>query len=129
MTTGLIALVVVLVVGWWWMNRPARGVEQLAAETLETWKKQEKGRLIVDVREAHEFRSGHVPGAVNVPLSRLSRELHRIPKDREVALICRSGHRSVQAARILKKAGYTRLWNVRGGMIAWNRRPHQKRSR
>ena len=63
------------------------------------------GAVLLDVREEDEFRSGHIPGAMNVPLSRISAV--DFPKDRPLFVYCLRGTRSRQAVRILKQMGYT----------------------
>lgn len=63
------------------------------------------GALLVDVREADEFQSGHIPGAVNEPLSEIART--SLPKDKPLYLYCLRGTRSKRAAGILKQMGYT----------------------
>ena len=65
------------------------------------------GALLVDVREADEFQSGHIPGAVNVPLSGISKTA--LPKEKPLYLYCLRGTRSRRAAGILKKMGYAAI--------------------
>ena len=61
--------------------------------------------ILLDVREIDEFRSGHIPGAVNVPLSKISTV--SIPKDKQLFVYCLRGTRSRQAVSALKRMGYT----------------------
>ena len=68
--------------------------------------KIKEGATIVDVRTADEYRSGHVPGSINIPLDRLQGQLQKIPKNKPVITCCRSGARSGMAADVLKQAGY-----------------------
>ncbi len=77
---------------------------------------------LIDVREAAEFTGelGHVPGARLVPLSTLTDASVQWGQDREIVLVCRSGGRSARAATILAERGFRHLYNLRGGMIAWN---------
>lgn len=72
------------------------------------------GARVIDVRTPAEFRSGQVPGAINIPLNELSAEAPRQLKDKsEVLLVhCLSGGRSGLAKRILKQAGYTEVYNL-----------------
>lgn len=87
---------------------------QDAAEAL-------KGRaVLIDVREQHEWKASHVRGAIHIPLGRLESNLTRIPKGKDVYVICASGMRSKSALRILKKAGIEAK-DIKGGMGAWNR--------
>ena len=62
------------------------------------------GAVLMDVREADEFRSGHIPGAVNVPLSRI--HTIDIPRDKQLYVYCLRGTRSIQAVGALKRMGY-----------------------
>jgi rhodanese-related sulfurtransferase len=76
--------------------------------------------LLVDVREVAEFRTGHVPGAVNIPMSVLPVRVHELPKDRPVHIICQSGGRSMQVTIWLAQQGYQPI-NVAGGTGTWVR--------
>lgn len=82
---------------------------------------QEKGAVILDVREGPEWRKAHVPGAVHVPLTQLEDRLAEIPKDRPVVVHCALGSRSALAARRLSEMGYQDVRNLRGGIKAWAR--------
>lgn len=73
----------------------------------------------IDVREHVEWKKGHIEGVQHIPLSHLKHQLGDIPRDRPIAIICRSGHRSAVAARMMLKAGFTEVYSVRGGMNAW----------
>lgn len=81
--------------------------------------------VLLDVREPEEFvgELGHVSGSLLVPLDALER---RLPKllgycEREVVVICRAGARSASAGAILRRAGFTRVLNLTGGMLQWSR--------
>ena len=74
--------------------------------------------VVVDVREAHEFLPGHVPGAVNVPLAALPARLRELPRDRRIWVICNSGNRGAQATPLLRALGVDAA-NVAGGTEAW----------
>ncbi len=76
--------------------------------------------LVVDVREPREFESGHIPRASLLPLRLVSRRGQELPKDQKVVLVCRSGRRSRLAAYILQDMGYTQIYNLMGGMLAWD---------
>lgn len=78
--------------------------------------------LIVDVREPNEFTGelGHIPGAILVPLATVESATKTWDREKDVVLVCRSGGRSARAARQLVELGFTRVMNMRGGMIAYN---------
>jgi rhodanese-related sulfurtransferase len=76
----------------------------------------------IDVREPAEFTGplGHLPGAELVPLATLEAAAAAWSRDQPVLLICRSGARSVTAAHRLAALGFSRLYNLAGGMLAVN---------
>ena len=74
---------------------------------------------IVDVREPWEYRQGHVPGAVLIPLGQLSARVNELDPERPVAVICASGNRSQSAAALLGQKGFKTVYNVSGGTGAW----------
>ena len=79
----------------------------------------EKGARLVDVRTPEEFASGHVPGAINIPVQDLAQRVGEVgPKDAPVVLYCQSGNRSGRAARMLKEAGFKAVHDL-GAMSRW----------
>lgn len=96
-------------------------VPQVVSNDLETWMKGETLPYILDVRSLGEYRQGHIPGAQLIPLGDLPNRLHELPPDRPIVTVCRSGSRSMAAARQLVKAGYT-VHNLSGGMMQWSGR-------
>jgi len=91
----------------------------VSAAELNEKMKQSQRPLVVDVRQPHEFRTGHIVGAKLIPLGELSSRLNELPKDKEIACICATGNRSRSATKILLRAGYTAI-NVNGGMMSWS---------
>jgi len=73
----------------------------------------------IDVRTEDEFLSGHVPGAMCVPLDKIENEQITIPQDRLLILSCQSGKRSARAKEILNAKGFTNLIEMDGGYLAW----------
>lgn len=74
---------------------------------------------LVDVREADEFADGHIPGAVNLPLSAFKAEQLPPPSEVPVVLMCRSGRRAGQALAIVEATGRTDVGLYPGSMIEW----------
>jgi rhodanese-related sulfurtransferase len=74
--------------------------------------------LLLDVREDDEWAEGRAPAAVHVPLSEVPARLAELPRGRRIAVVCRVGGRSAQAAAYLQVQGYD-AHNVDGGMLAW----------
>jgi len=82
----------------------------------------EKKAVIVDVREDSEWSEQHIPGAIHIPLAQLTEHLSELKqyKDRPVITQCRSGGRSAKAVDVLKLAGFSKVYNMEGGIIAWD---------
>lgn len=77
------------------------------------------GARLVDVRTPGEFAAGHIAGAVNIPVQELDARMNELqPKDAAVVVYCRSGHRSGNAARMLKSAGFAAVHDL-GPMSRW----------
>jgi rhodanese-related sulfurtransferase len=74
------------------------------------------GAQIIDVRTPAEFKSGHIRGAVNIPLQTISSQLGRIKKEKPVITCCASGMRSASAKSILKSNGFVEVYNGGGWM-------------
>ncbi len=67
----------------------------------------DQGAMIIDVRSKKEFDKGHIEGAVNIPIDVLDKMYGRLPREKEIIVYCRSGSRSMVAARLLKEQGWT----------------------
>ncbi|MBW3706653.1 sulfurtransferase [Streptomyces griseus] len=79
------------------------------------------GPRLLDVRTPGEFRTGHIPGAYNVPLDTLREHRMELGRhlDQDVVLVCRSGARATRAEEALAEAGLPNLRVLDGGMMAW----------
>lgn len=82
--------------------------------------KRDAGAFVLDVREPYEWTEIHVPGATLIPLGQLAARVAEVPKDREVVVICRSGNRSQEGRDILKRAGFTNVTSIAGGIREWS---------
>jgi rhodanese-related sulfurtransferase len=80
----------------------------------------QRGAVLLDVREPHEWQAGHAPKARHIPLGQLGTRAGELPRNREVLVVCRSGARSTRAAKMLA-AQRGDVANVKGGMSAWAR--------
>ena len=76
---------------------------------------------ILDVRETDEFDGplGQIPGAKLIPLGDLAKRTEELDKERPIVTVCRAGGRSAQATIILRRAGFSKLANLAGGMLRW----------
>ena len=78
--------------------------------------------VLLDVREEDEFVAGHIPGAVNLPLSELQFRMDEVDEEKAVVLVCRTSNRSEMAAQILSANGYDNLYHLVEGTAHWMQR-------
>ena len=79
--------------------------------------------IIIDVREQGEYAQGHIPNARHIPAGEIDRRAKEMEKwkDHPVILCCATGARSSSAGSALKKAGFAKVYNLRGGMMEWQK--------
>jgi rhodanese-related sulfurtransferase len=116
----LISIVVVSGLGLLWplFARPSGNSVDPGQATLLI---NREDAQILDVREASEFASGHLPEARNIPVDKLAERIGELEKfkDKPIIVCCASGMRSGKACSELKKQGFDRLYNLAGGVDAW----------
>lgn len=98
------------------------GIRSLTpAEAIQAMNREDG--VVVDVCEPQEFAGGHIVHALNIPLSNLAARAAELEKHRQrpIILSCRSGNRSLKAAFMLHKRGFTKLYSLAGGLAAWQR--------
>lgn len=91
-------------------------------EAIEaTTKINHDNAVVVDVRSMNEYKDGHIINAENIPLNNLGGSIKRLEKhkDKPIIAVCRSGSRSGVACGTLRKNGFEQVYNLRGGMMAW----------
>ena len=81
---------------------------------------EKPGLVILDVRTVSEFESGHLEGAINIPVEVLSSHLSGLNPNDELLVYCRTGNRSTTAVGILRESGYDKVYHMDGGITAWN---------
>jgi adenylyltransferase/sulfurtransferase len=75
--------------------------------------------FILDVREPHEYQICNLKGHL-IPLGELPRRVHELDSSHEIVAHCRSGKRSAEAVDFLRKAGFRKVLNLRGGILSWS---------
>ncbi|MFZ0576422.1 MAG: rhodanese-like domain-containing protein [Psychrobacillus psychrotolerans] len=111
-----IAILIAIVVAFFvWRIMPTKGVNSISTAELKTII-NDKDKVFVDVRTPGEYKARNIRQFKNIPLGS---DFSKLPKDKEILVICQSGMRSNQACKQLKKLGYTKVTNIRGGMSAY----------
>jgi adenylyltransferase/sulfurtransferase len=99
----------------------AEAVEEIAAAELKRRLDAGDPLEVIDVREPHEFAIAKIPGTRLIPLGSLSEHLHELDTARTYVVHCKSGARSAKAIGQLRRVGFKRLLNLRGGILAWSK--------
>lgn len=116
---GLAVFAAVMLI-WPPISRQLSGIKEVGVtEAIQLI--NHKDAVVLDVREDSEYYSGHVPHSRHIPLGALGKrhtELERY-KNRPLVVVCRSGARSGSACGMLKKQGFEEVYNLSGGVGAW----------
>jgi rhodanese-related sulfurtransferase len=115
---GLALLMVIAVLAY---ELRARGLEATSVQPQEAIRLMNQGAVVLDVRDAAAFAAGHINGARLVTADQLANAADALKKYRDKALVvsCESGQQSAGLARTLQAAGFTKVFNLRGGLAAW----------
>ena len=97
-------------------------IETMNVDQAKEWFIGNKGSefIILDVRQPEEYRSGHLPGAVFIPLPDLINKVGELDHAKPIIAYCRSGNRSRAAAAFLLIYGFSKVYSMDGGITAWN---------
>ena len=110
----ILALLAVVVIAVLYLRFTAERISGPEARALV-----EGGAILVDVRSSGEFDSGHIDGAISIPIQELGGRTDELgDKDREIVLYCQSGGRSAMAKRLLQSKGFQKVHDL-GGIGRW----------
>ncbi|MFJ7975092.1 rhodanese-like domain-containing protein [Peribacillus sp. JNUCC 23] len=109
----LIALLAYALFNFFSQRRAVKPLSQ--EEFIEGYRKAQ----LFDVREPNEYEGGHILGARNIPLTQVKTRLTELRKDKPIYLYCQNSMRSGKAAQILRKKGYTDIYQLKGGFKQW----------
>jgi adenylyltransferase/sulfurtransferase len=94
------------------------GIPQISAQQLKQRLDAGDDLFVLDVREPHEFQAANLGGTL-IPMNEIPQRLGEIDRNREIVVHCHAGVRSQRVAEFLQQAGYTRVSNLAGGILAW----------
>lgn len=94
-------------------------VPEITAPEVKKMMDERKRFVLIDVREPHEYQICRIPGSTLIPLGDVPRRMHELNSADEIVVHCRSGMRSAQAVELLMKAGFRKIHNLKGGVLAW----------
>jgi len=94
-------------------------VPEITATELKKMVDRRKAFVLIDVREPDEYQICRIPGSKLMPLGDVLKRMHELNSAEEIVVYCRSGVRSARAVEWLMKAGFRRVHNLKGGVLAW----------
>jgi phage shock protein E len=100
-------------------NSPTRTAALVEIQPTQASAAHDQGALLLDVRTQEEWDQYHIKDAVLIPLEQLQERLGEIPRDRDIVVVCRSGHRAQTGATLLLENGFSKISYLGGGMNAW----------
>lgn len=95
-------------------------VQQLTVSALQAQLAKPEPPVLLDVREPREFEYAHIAGSILIPLQQLPTRGQELKTDNAIAIICHHGMRSQSAAEYLVSVGFSKVFNVVGGIDAWS---------
>lgn len=98
-----------------WRMKPTKGLKTISTSELKNIL-NDQDKVFIDVRTPGEYKARNIKQFKNMPLGS---DFSKLPRDKEIVVICQSGMRSSQACKKIKKLGYEKITNVRGGMSAY----------
>lgn len=126
LVVGSVGAVTLVIVGILIITR-MKSSDQPASDVTaaEAFQKYQQGTFILDVRTQEEWNQFHIPNSTNIPLDQLQNRLSELPRDKDIVVVCKTGHRSQDGKTILQQAGFTRITCLSGGLQAWNAAGYQ----
>ena len=98
---------------------PETTVPEITAREVKKMMDERKPFVLIDVREPHEFQICRIAGSTLIPLGDVPKRMNELNSADEIVVHCRSGMRSAQAVELLMKAGFRKIHNLKGGVLAW----------
>jgi hydroxyacylglutathione hydrolase len=117
------------VTGWFapaaldhWRGKHGRLAAVDQVDLPQLLERRKNGHVVLDVRAGAEFRAGHIPGAVHIPLGRVPEASDKVARSSAIVVHCQGGGRSPIALSVLRRMGFERLANYGGGFADYQRR-------
>jgi hydroxyacylglutathione hydrolase len=104
---------------WYNAGFPMESMALLSVHQLKSMLDRHEPLTVLDTRGQEEWESGHIQDALHIYVGHLEQRLSEVPKDKPVAVYCKTGHRAGLSASILLRAGYPKVYNIPGSVTAW----------
>jgi rhodanese-related sulfurtransferase len=102
------------------LHEKRRGAAAVSPAQMTTLVNREDA-VVLDLRDAAEYRAGHIVDSIHMPFGKLSERIAELERfrDRPVIVVCKMGHHSGAVARTLKEKGFGRVYRLGGGILEW----------
>lgn len=95
-------------------------INEIEVTDLAKLKESGESVRVIDIRQPAELSGGIIPGAEALPMHTIPLRMSELDREEKLIMVCRSGARSAQACMFLQQQGYDKVYNLRGGMMAWS---------
>jgi rhodanese-related sulfurtransferase len=121
LTLGIIIAVSAVIIYYTQTQLPSTTISygDVTVEEAKSLIESNSSLLIIDVRTREEYDSGHIEGAILIPVNELEDRLDELSKEEELLIYCRTGNRSSNSVNILNANGYTKIFHLKDGITAW----------
>jgi len=121
LTLGIVIAVSAILIYYIQIQLPSTTISygDVTVEEAKSLIESNSSLIILDVRTREEYESGHIEGAILIPVSELEDRLDELSKEEELLVYCRTGNRSSSAVNILKANGYIKIFHLNDGITAW----------
>ncbi|MEM2098815.1 MAG: MBL fold metallo-hydrolase [Candidatus Bathyarchaeia archaeon] len=106
---------------WYKENLPIAKLSLVTVEELNRVLTSKQDIFVLDVRRENEWNEGHIEGATRIYVGKLQNETNKLPRNKPVFVICKTGNRSSLGASVLLREGFSQVYNVLGGIDAWKK--------
>jgi adenylyltransferase/sulfurtransferase len=100
--------------------RDEEAIPEMSPHELRRWTEAGETFDLIDVREPFEYEIARIDGSKLIPLGEITERLDELERERPIVVHCHSGMRSAQAVRLLQQRGFTKVYNLEGGIDAWS---------
>lgn len=112
-----LGLIVIAAVAYWLLGTKSPQLNEITP--AQAYEKYQQGAFFLDVRTQAEWAQAHIAGSKLIPLDELQSRLGELPRDRDIVVVCLTGHRSEEGMKVLQAAGFSRAACMTGGLAAW----------
>jgi hydroxyacylglutathione hydrolase len=106
---------------WYKESLPVAKLNLATVQDLNRMLSSKQDAFVLDVRRENEWNEGHIEGSTRIYLGKLQKETDKLPRDKPIFVICKTGNRSSFGASVLLRGGFDQVYNVLGGIDAWKK--------